>query len=882
MTLTPGTRLGAYEIVAQIGAGGMGEVYRARDTKLNRDVAIKVLPELFAVDPERMGRFEREAQAVAALSHPNILAIHDFGRDGATSYAVMELLEGETLRERVAAGPQPVRRATELAVQIARGLAAAHERGIVHRDLKPENLFVTRDGRVKILDFGLARQSGVMEPSDLTMPVTDPGTVLGTVGYMSPEQVRGRQVDSRSDIFAFGCVLYELLTGSRAFARESAAETMSAIAREEPPSPVSVLGPIPLSLERIVARCLEKDPGARFQSCHDLAFALESASIDSGSHLTSGAAAPLRSRTRRYVPWAVAAAAIMLAGLTALRPAAPAASFELAISAPPGARFKIGSNSGNVIISPDGARMAFVAASEGSPVLWVRSLDRDDPRGLPGTEGASYPFWAPDSRSIGFFARGKLRTVDVAGGVPQVVADAPSGRGGSWGADGTILFTPVGGGTIVRVPAAGGTVTPVTTPDVARGENAHYWPYHLPGGSSFLYFVRSTQPENNGIYLGSVDGSRPPALLVSSLSSAIYAPPASAGRGHLLWVRNDDLVAQPFDARAGTLHGTPKVVASGVRVEDSQRLTFASASSTGTMIWAELRAATSVLVWMDRDGRRGTPLSLEPGRFVQLSLAPGDGRLLFTRPVEGTADIWTYDVASEIARRVTTHPDYDEIGVWSPDGRSVAYRGTLEGEQAIIRAALDGSSPLVALVKGAVDPSQWAPSGHILFSTIGEGTGVDVWAVPATGQGEAQRVTSDAGAESAAVSSPDGRWIAFQSDRTGRDEIYVAALANDGGRLRLGSAPTPVSTSGGTRPVWRGDGRELFFGSPDNTVYAAPITVTGAGLTAGRPAALFKTNGQLPDDWTPTADGKRFIVVDFPYAASQVIHVLVNWHARLQ
>ncbi|MBA2705989.1 MAG: serine/threonine-protein kinase, partial [Blastocatellia bacterium] len=514
MPLAPNTRLGRYEIRSQLGAGGMGEVYLAHDPKIGRDVAIKVIPATFTADKDRLHRFEQEAQAAGRLNHPNILSIYDVDTHESTPFVVSELLEGETLRERLSGTALQPRKATDYALQIAHGLSAAHEKGIVHRDLKPDNVFITHDGRLKILDFGLAKLtepvSDIVGQTDvLTRRVnTDPGAVMGTVGYMSPEQVRGRPADHRSDIFSLGIILYEMLTGRRAFRRDSAVETLNAILKEDPPELSESNSPINPALERVVLHCLEKSPEQRFQSARDVAFALEALSgLSSSRTTTTTLTLPAERPKNRERLWITAVVLLSLALLTLAflylrRPQVESYAMRFSVPLPEKAAGAI-----SLAISPDGRRVAFVASSEGKTQVWVRAIDSLTAQPLAGTEEALNLFWSPDSRSIGFFAGGKLKKVEAAGGPPQTLCDATQGRGGTWNRDGVIVFSPDTLAGLYRVPASGSVPVQITTPDASRGENSNRWPVFLPDGRHFLFFARSAQPENTVIYAGSLDSN---------------------------------------------------------------------------------------------------------------------------------------------------------------------------------------------------------------------------------------------------------------------------------------------------------------------------------------------------------------------------------------
>jgi serine/threonine protein kinase/Tol biopolymer transport system component len=892
--LSPGARIGPYEIVASLGAGGMGEVYRGRDSRLNREVAIKVLPPAVANDPDRLARFDREARVLASLNHPNIAHIHGFEESSTTHALVMELVEGDTLADRLTRGAIAVDQAMQIARQLTDALDAAHERGIVHRDLKPANIKVTPDGTVKVLDFGLAKAQDVGGDDSHSASMTSPvlmsraGVILGTAAYMSPEQAKGAGVDKRADIWAFGCVFFEMLTGRRVFGGDSMTETLAAVMRDDihlDRLPATT----PPQVTRLIARCLERDPKRRLRDIGEARIALDeaigrSSELVTPPGLTSASAA--RSKPSRAAPWIVAAAALGVAAYFAVgaRPTATRESLELEIGPPPDAQFLIDSNSGNVLLSPDGTKIVFRAASGGRDALWIRSLARDDARPLTGTQSAQYPFWAPDSRRLAFFAQGKLRTLDTAAGLAQVIADAPNGRGGSWGDDDTLLFAPTGGGTIFRIAASGGTAEVVTRLATERAENAHYWPHILPGGRRFLYFVRSTRPENNGIYVAAIDGSGA-TRLVSSLSSGIYAPPLDGSPGALMWVQNEELLAQTFDADRAALSGQPAAIASGVRVLESQRGLIASASRTGAVAWASARAASGRFTWFDRDGRRHDVVPVEEGDVRQPSISPDGGRLLYTRVANGTADIFLYDFAARTSRRITPSPDYDEQPLWSPDASEMAYTGSDAGASTLVRVRLDGSVPPTELARESHQFAAvaWSPNRqHLLVTRSVPGSGEDIMLVAADDRKTATPLLTGSANEPWATFSPDGRWIAFNSDRSGRYEIYVVRFRGDQSPPVLAGQPQQITSDGALmlERGWRRDGREIVFQSVDARVMAVPVDTRGETITAGPPVTLFRLPfNQSMVAMTPDAD--RFVVSEYPFAAGQTIHVLINWRARL-
>jgi hypothetical protein len=685
MPLSAGQRLGPYEIVEFIDAGGMGDVYRARDPRLGRDVAIKVLPVAFSADADRLRRFEQEARAAAALNHPNILAVYDIGTQSDAPFIVSELLEGETLREQLDTGPVAVRKAAEQALQIAHGLAAAHDKGIIHRDLKPENVFITRDNRIKILDFGLAKltqnRPALASASALpTMPSpTEPGVVLGTVGYMAPEQVRGLDVDHRADLFAFAAILYELLSGRRAFRRDTAPETMAAILNEDPPDLRAASLPIPPALARIVERGLEKNPSARFQTASDLAFALSGVSDGSGASGTARADAP-RVRHSGWLGWGTAA--VLLATLAPLayrdireRPATPdLMRFQI----PPIVEF---GGPGNFSVSPDGRRLAFAGrGSDGMARIWIRALDSLEVRSLPGSETSEVtppPFWSPDGRFVAFDSGGKLKKLDATGGLPQTLCDLPGlSVGGSWNREGDIIVGNVSGG-LLRVRETGGTASPVTALDPARKEEFHLLPTFLPDGPHFLYLrIAPGTPDNGGVYIGTLDAT-PEAQSTQRLMpyavGATYAASGDSGPGRLLFLREGTLMAQPFDAQRLSVAGESEPVAE--RVGSFRDGGFFSASNNGVLVY-RTADADSQLTWFDRQGTV-TGRASEPGGFRDAALSPDGARAVVSRTntQEATkADLWLLDLSrGSGATRLTLGAGIAEFPAWSADGQRIIF-----------------------------------------------------------------------------------------------------------------------------------------------------------------------------------------------------------------
>ncbi|MCA1573001.1 MAG: protein kinase [Acidobacteria bacterium] len=894
MTTAPGTKLGRYEIRSQLGAGGMGEVYLARDPKINRDVAIKVLPAAFSSDSERLRRFEQEAQAAGALNHPNILSIYDVDTHDGSPYVVSELLEGETLREQLKGTALSVRKAIDYALQIASGLAAAHEKGIVHRDLKPENLFVTKDGRVKILDFGLAKlvepRNGSEVRTDLPTRKlnTDPGTAVGTVGYMSPEQVRGQRVDHRSDIFSLGVILYEMLSGERAFRGDSAIETLNAILKEDPLGLSESNSQIHPALERVVMHCLEKSPEQRFQSARDVAFALEALSGLSSSR-TMTAALPLtagRPKNRERVAWIFAG--VCLLGLLAALPFAiaylrptPVDERVLKLSVLPPEKVNMTGIVPVMALSPDGRRLAFFASSEGQNLLWVRSLDSLSAQALPGTEGASGAsslFWSPDSRFIGFFAGGKIKKIDASGGPPQTLCDAAAeSRGGTWNRDGVIVFALDAFGPLYRVSAAGGEPIPVTALDQSRLETSHRWPYFLSDGRHFLYFVRTSQAESGGIFVGSLDGKETKRLLPTTLNAA-YAPP-----GFLLFLRNETLIAQRFDADELQLTGEPFPIAERVAFNPGLSRGAFSVSENGVLAYRSGSGQINQPLWFDRGGKQIGSLGAA-GLYFTLRLSPDETRAAvdLTDTQTGTEDIWLFDLSRGIPSRFTTDPANDSNPLWSPDGSRIVFTSNREGVRNLYQKIASGGGNEEVLLKSTEEkvPDDWSSDGQfIVYQTINRKTKWDLWVLPMSGDRQPFPFLQTEFNEQAAQFSPDGKWIAYSSDESGAPEVYVQTFPASGGRWR-------VSTDGGRQPRWRRDGKELFYITADGKLMVVDVKL-GATFEADVPQTLFGTRVlTLPsfrNQYAVTADGQRFLInLMIEETSATPISIVVNWTADLK
>src|SRR5215813_1080345 len=892
MIITPGTRFNHYEVISQLGAGGMGEVYLAEDPRLGRQVAIKLLPAEFARDSDRLRRFEQEARATSALNHPNILTVYDIGAHEGSPYIVAELLEGEELSELIKQGAIAPRKAIDYARQIAEGLAAAHAKGVVHRDLKPENLFVTNDGRVKILDFGLAKlrpqQFGVDKDAPTQKRITDPGVIMGTVGYMSPEQVRGQETDHRSDIFAFGVILYEMLTGQRTFHGDTAIEVMNAILKEEPPEFSESKDQISPQLEMIVRRCLEKQPERRFQSALDLGFALEALSTPSSSRLQTAAVAPAltermgaaRSYGRERSIWLAVTVLLALAALGAAwayfsRQPAKNSALRLTIIPPEKA-----TNYGRAVISPDGRNLIFTGVSEGKSEIWLRPLDGFTAHPLSGTEGSFNYFWSPDSRSIGFFAGGKLKKIDVAGGAPQTLCNIGSNvstGGGSWGSDGVILY--IAADVMYRVPATGGEPIPViggepaTAPGGYRQNSPMLRPYFLPDGRHFLHYAKASQEP--GIYLASLDGKEGRRLLAAD-SDGIYAASASgdARKGWLLFLREGALLAQAFNARRLTLTGEPFPVADQV-----EPWSF-SVSDTGILVYQSRRIdEVTQLGWIDRAGKPLESIGATGPYQNHPRLAPDGKRVVVARMDAKTRrqDIYVIDLTRGTESRLTFDPADDTLPIWSHDGNRIVWASNRTGTHQLYQKLASGVGQDEPLVQSDAPlfPGSWSADGRfLLYGRTDPKSGDDLWVLPLEGDRKPFPFLQTPFWETDAQFSPDGRWIAYRTNESGRSEVYVQTFPVSGSRWQ-------VSTNGGHHPQWRSDGKELFYCSTDGKLMAVDVKRGGA-FEAGLPKTLFN----LADakvyypDYAATADGQRFLFVRKLQEGSPApFSVVVNWTA---
>ncbi len=877
MSLSSGSRLGPYEIVAPIGAGGMGEVYRARDTRLDRTVAIKVLPAHVANHPEARQRFEREARAVSSLNHPHICVLHDIGREGEVDFMVMEYLEGETLGTRLGRGPLGPDQVARFATQIADALGQAHKQGVFHRDLKPGNIMLTRTG-AKLLDFGLAKFQSPASPGDatLSLALTQKGTILGTFQYMAPEQIEGREIDGRTDIFSFGAVLYEMVTGQKAFSGATHTSLVASILAAAPP---------PLenpSLDRVVRRCLAKDPDQRWQSAMDLGAELQwaAAPFPSSPH-------PLLPSSR--LPW-LAAGVLLLAALPFVvayfrRPAAEeAAPVRFSILPPEKSTF-VATHS----ISPDGRLLAFRAsAHDGQIRIHVRPLDSFAARPLSGTEGATFTFWSADSRFIGFGAQGKLKKSDVTGGPPQTIADGFGAGGSAWNRDGVIVTSRSLGDVLYRVPAAGGTPTALTELDRARGETGHMHPHFLPDGRHFLYLASSSQPENTSIYAASLDTPKAPKRILNVVSQAMYSSP-----GYLLFVREATLLAQRFDADRLQTSGEVVALAEQIRTSNPTSLKLFSVSANGVLAYRTGGAPMTQLAWFDRAGKALGPVG-SPASYSTPKLSPDQKRLVVERadPQTGSTDLWLFDFLRGATTRFTFDPANDAFPAWSPDGTRIAFGSGRDGLMNVYQKLSSGAGDEELLLKSGEGkyPTDWSPDGRFLLYTT---QGGDVWLLPLSGDRKPVPFLQTPFFENWARFSPDGRWIAYQSNASGRQEVYVQPFREGSGAGSAGMYQ--VSTDGGTDAQWRRDGKELFYLAPDRTLMAVDVKAGGAPsgpFEAGSPRPLFATRALAvsfvftvsgPSSYVVSADGQRFLVTTpVEEAAPTPIHVVLNWAAGLK
>jgi eukaryotic-like serine/threonine-protein kinase len=880
MALTSGIKLGPYQVIAPLGAGGMGEVYRAHDTRLERDVALKILPATLSSNPALRQRLEREAKAVSKLSHPHICTLYDIGHQDGVDFLVMELVEGETLERRLIKGPLPPEQTIRVAAQIADALAKAHKTGITHRDLKPSNVMLTKAG-AKLMDFGLAKASGSAPLADVLSEMTAEqakltaeGTIVGTFQYMAPEQLEGREADARTDIFALGELIYEMATGNPAFAGKSKASLIAAILSAEPQAMSASQPMTPAALERVVRKCLAKDPDERWQSASDLSAELHWIS-DSGSQAGMPTPGFARRTTWDRAGWLFAAVLllIILGGIAdwwlGARQSPRAMYFNIAVTLP----------ANDVAVSPDGHTLALVAYSDQTSkyMLWTHPLGGRGATAVPGTEDASHPFWSPDSRSIAFFSQGKLKKIDLSsGGSAQVLCDAPHGRGGTWNREGTILFGPDFFTGLYRLSLAGGTPVEVTKPDGARLESSHRWPLFLPDGRHFLYLAAnfSGHFEANEVFLGSLDsGEKRP--IVSASSNAAYAEP-----GYLLYLRDNALVAQRFDLRKYVLSGEPHTISDEVQYFPQTDLALFGVAGAATLVTQTGRGADkSQLTWFNRKGEATGAIGT-PGAFANPKISP-DGRSLAFEETDRDGrhvDIWIHQLATNGTTRFTFGPGLNEIPVWSPDGKRIAYGSSRKLNFSAYQKNADGSgSERVIADLGGQTEGIWDWSRDDKYVLARKDNELWYLALP---DFHAKPYLQPKWIVRNAQFSPDGNWAAYSSNETGNWEVYVSPFPS-------GTSKWQVS-SGGGEPRWRRDGKELFYLSSEGKMMAVPVRL-GTRFEAGPPVVLFQTHLRQPISaqdvfsYDVTGDGQRFLIntkVDEPNAAT--LSIILNWASRIE
>jgi Tol biopolymer transport system component len=889
MTLASGTRLGPYEILSPLGAGGMGEVYRARDTRLDRTVAVKVLPEHLD-SPEARERFDREARAISSLNHPHICVLHDVGHQGSTDYLVMEHLEGETLAKRIDRGPLLAAELLRIAVEIADALEKAHRQGILHRDLKPANIMLTKSG-AKLMDFGLAKATPIAvdlsssptvsqpAPADARLePLTARGTIVGTFQYMAPEQIEGKETDARSDIFSFGAVLYEMATGKKAFEGKSQASLIAAILEREPP-PISTLQPMsPPALDRVVKTCLAKDPDERFQTAHDLKLQLQWIG-EAGSQAGVPARVVLPGKARERL--ALAAAGLFLLTTIAalsfwsLQPALPRPVTRTVITLPPDQRLA-GLEQPAVALSPDGNYLAYVAVQGGAQQLYLRAMDSLEARPIPGTEGAVNPFFSSDGQWLFFFTDQKLKKVPLSGGAAVTLGDVVQPRGASSGSQGTIAFATAVS-ALQQVSDAGGALQPLT--HLAKGENSHRWPEFLPGGKAVLFSAALTSSAwvNAQVAVHSVVTGERRNLVQPGTQ------PRYAASGHLVYAQGGNLMAVPFDPQRLSVTGRAVPVVEGVLQNSLSGAAQYSLSATGSLVYVpgNIQSVQSALVWVTRDGTE-QPLAA-PARAYRVPRVSPDGRRVVLAIDEQETQLWLYDLSRETLTRMTFEGKSNQGPVWAPDGKRIAFQSNKEGPPNLFWQFTDGSDGVERLTtsESAQSPSSWSSDGQLLaFVDVDSTTGfVDIWVLRLSDR-KAQPFLRTSFNASGPRFSPDGRWLAYVSDESGHWEVYIQPYPGPGGKWQ-------ISVDGGTEPVWNPNGRELFYRS-GRKMMAVEIS-TQPGFVARKPRVLFEGDYLLTPltfpNYDVSPDGQRFLMfkrTEAGAAAPAQINVVLNWTEELK
>ena len=883
-------RIGSYTIERELGRGGMGIVYLARDPRLQRLVAIKVLPDAFARDPERLARFEREARLLASLNHPNIAAIHGLEEDGGHSYLILEYVEGETLAQHLGRGALPIDESLDACRQVAAALEAAHENGVIHRDLKPGNVKRTPGGEIKVLDFGLAKGAASESNPDMSHSptiaynMTGAGVILGTAAYMSPEQARGKPVDRRTDIWSFGCLLYECLTGRQLFQGETVSDLIAKILEREPDWS-ALPAQTPDKVRELLRKMLEKDAKKRLRDIGDARIELEdalAARVSSGRIQVTGGAAGSAGAARAKMSMATIAT---VAGVTAAVTAAitiflhgmmhqPAvwAPTRFSITAPPGT--KLDEDAVQVALSPDGRMVAFTATdSGGTSQIYVRPLDTLAARAIPGTDNATALFWSPDSRSLGFFADGKLKKAPLTGGEVEPLANASNGRGGTWNRSNVIVYAPEGGGPLYRISANGGEPQQITTLDSTRHETAHRFPWFLPDGKHFLYVSLPSTAGKHDVWVGSLDSPKRVRVLGAE-EAPVYAAP-----GYLIYPRGRGMVAQRFDAGALSVRGEPIALPDQPGVAQATGFRAVSAGENGTLAFLNGRVVATKLVWIDRSGRQIGSLGLQPANYQWVALSP-DGRnaVIVRLDSPGQANLWMVDLQSSVPTRFTFGNTLDGTPLFSPDGSRLIYQSNPKGRFDLFVKGITASTPESALVTSDVNFKEGGAvttDGRLLlFAQLDSRTGWDLMELPLDGSGQPRPLVRTPFNERWCSLSPDGRWIAYTSDESGRLEIYVRGFPGLGSKAR-------VSTTGGAFPQWRNDGKEILFYALDFQTVMSADTQTSPAFHASAPHLLFKfPPGTTPPGVSP--DFQRFLApVPAGDNGSASVSVVLDWQAGL-
>ena len=886
MPLIAGSKLGPYEILSPLGAGGMGEVYRAKDTRLERVVAIKILPAQFSNNPLSKQRFEREAKTISSLNHPHICVLYDIGNQDGTDYIVMECVEGETLAKRLEKGPLPADAGLKIGAQIAEALDKAHRSGIIHRDLKPGNIMLTPSG-AKLLDFGLAKEAAALaslatltsaEPPN--SPVTQQGTIVGTYQYMSPEQVEGKELDGRSDIFSLGAVLYEMLTGKRAFEGKTQLSVASAILEREP-EPLSKVKPLtPPALERVIQRCLAKDPEERWQTGRDLASELSWIALSGSQAAAQAYERPGQSARKRLgsrAGWLVSGvlAAGLLTGWIAWRDSRPAVeTMYFAAPLPFAAR--------DMAIAPNGRTVAVVAEREPGKkgMVWLYDVGAREASPLASTEGANFPFWSSDGKSLAFFADGKLKRLDIGGGPVQTLADAPTGRGGAWNSDGVILFTPSGklGQVLEEIPASGGTPKPIGALDLVRGESSHRWPNFLPDGKHYLFmgFNVAVHGNENSIYVGSL-GSDEKKFLTSAAGNAAFAAPDS-----LLFYRDDTLFVQKFDPNKLTLDGVAKPVLTGLQfIPRIGRAIFSSSGEHLLVVQTGRAVSLSQLVWYDRKGKvLGTVGTAKDDAYANVTLSPDGKSVAVDRTDSGNqnADVWIYSLPGDSVKRMTFDPAIDAAPVWSPDGKQIVFASGRKKAFDLFVKTTDAAEEehVISNDEGEDSyPNSWSRDGKFILFMYGKELRYLIYP-----DLQSHEFLKGAATLKNGQFSPDGKRVAYASNESGKWEVYVTSFPEPRGKWQ-------VSNGGGEQPRWRGDGKELFYLAGDGKIMAMPVK-EGSNFDAGAPVALFQTNAREPVAtseqvvYDVTKDGQKFLInTSVRNIEAQPMSIILNWDAAV-